>query len=231
MTWTFNRRNLPNPTPAATLTTAQPIEKSLLLIPATAHDDLTARLRQTLEREAASNRLTDFHVSVWSEPLTETETIQQAAESASATWVIYSSSQTNTLHLSHADMSPSHFLSPAYQINLSSDIPSQLRALALLSLGEMNRAQAHEFLAQAYNLDPGQLQQQPQLWAQVAMWLCRSYAVNQQPQQALTYCQAAIDLDPQPAYLDTRALVESLVKGQKPYYDAILTKLRHELEP
>jgi len=223
--WTLNRPNAPAPTPTAT----QSNEKLLLLIPARPHDDLMARLSQTLEREAASNRLADFHISVWLEPLTQTQAMQKVAESASATWIIYSSSQTDTLYLSHADMSPSHLLSSAYQINLQADMPTQLRAFALLSLGEMNRAQAHEFLAQAYNLDPDQLQQQPQLWARVAMWLCRSYALNQQPKQALTYCQSALDLDPQPAYMETRALVESLVKEQQPYDDAILTKLRHEL--
>ena len=41
--------------------------------------------------------------------------------------------------------------------------------------------------------------------------LCWGYALEQQPEQALPYCQQAIEIDPQPIFLDSRALVYALL--------------------
>ena len=56
--------------------------------------------------------------------------------------------------------------------------------------------------------------------------LCRAYALQQQAEQALPYCERAVQIDPQPGYRDSRAIAYALL-GR---YDAAIEDFQAFIE-
>lgn len=64
--------------------------------------------------------------------------------------------------------------------------------------------------------------------------LCWGYAVEQQPEQAMPYCQQAVAIEPRPVFMDSRGVVYAL-QGDYPAaiadFETYVDWLDHQPEP
>ncbi len=178
----------------------------------------TERLVDALQREVSGNRLPNVRLAA---PGADVETIEQALQlgrETGATLVIYGEYDTGQVMVQLAYPLDQGLATgrPPLTISVNSNRPLEIRSLALLALGQLylkqnNVDQALTLLAQAHNTLQDNTYADEQTWAVVDALLCRGYAIEEQPEQALPYCQQAVAADPQPAFFEGRGLTYALL--------------------
>ena len=208
-------------TSTATIASAAPGE-ALVWVAQSANsqpgDKFTERLVDALQREISGNRLSNIRLAT---PGATVDTLEQALQlgrETGATLVIYGECDTGQVRVQLAHpldqgLATGH---PPLTISVNSNRPLEIRSLALLALGQLylnqnNVEQALELLAQAHNTLQDNAHADEQTWAVVDALLCRGYAIKEQPEQALPYCQQAVAADPQPAFFEGRGLAYALL--------------------
>jgi tetratricopeptide (TPR) repeat protein len=101
-------------------------------------------------------------------------------------------------------------------IAIKDDRPLQFRSLALVALGQLairedDLGGALALLAPAANALQDDGEGTDQAWLLVNGLLCHGYALEGQPEQALPYCQHAVEIAPHPAFLASRGLAYGLL--------------------
>lgn len=169
-----------------------------------------------LQREVSGNRLSDFRVAPWPAAVKESDQALQLGDQAGAALVVYgreASDQVEVQFAHPADQGTSPggpwslqiLDSRPLPIDAGEGLPLQVRSLTLLALGQVclgqgDRDLGYAMLSQALNALEDSLEANQQQWSVVSALLCRSYTLEQQPEQALPYCQQPVEADPRPAH-------------------------------
>ncbi len=159
--------------------------------------NVAGRLAEALQREIDDIRLVDMRLIIWPEPVGEREQALQVGRTVSATLVIYGQYDVGRIVVSFAQPADqSEFADPAVRrhvldvqelsATINSDLPQQVRSLALMALGQihLNRGQvdqARPLLAQArYNLENDPTVDE-QTWTLVNFYLGVAYHHSDPP--------------------------------------------------
>ncbi len=183
-------------------------------------------LVDALEREVSANRLSGIRVAVWPEAVHEAEVALKLAQEADASLLVFGSQDADHIvvqftrladpSLPAAQGSPGQTSGAGWTtVLVEGDRPLQVRSLALLVLGEVSIGQndleqALPLLAQACNAlrDDGGAGEQ--FWSLINGLLCHGYALEGEADQALPYCQLAIESSPRAAFLASRGLAYAI---------------------
>jgi transcriptional regulator with XRE-family HTH domain len=187
----------------------------------------SAVLVEALGREIRGQRLADIRLEEWDQALEGSESARELGQVLDASMVIhgeFDGGQAMVQVAYHRDATRrSGHASAGQVLNLSGttlsiapDRPLQIRALALISLGQLfirgdKLPEAIPPLAQASNTLQEDGQASAETWSLTNGVLCYVYALEGQPEQALPYCQHAVETDPQPAFLTGRGLTYALL--------------------
>jgi transcriptional regulator with XRE-family HTH domain len=187
----------------------------------------SAALVEALGREIRGQRLADIRLEEWDQALEGSESARELGQALDASLVIhgeFDGGQAMVQVAYHRDATRrSGHASAGQVLNLSGttlsiapDRPLQIRALALISLGQLfirgdKLPEAIPPLAQASNTLQEDGQAGAETWSLTNGVLCYLYALEGQPEQALPYCQHAVETDPQPAFLTGRGLTYALL--------------------
>jgi len=181
-------------------------------------DKFTERLVDALQREVSGNRLSNVRLAA---PGATVDTLEQALQlgrETGAALVIHGEYDTGQMmvQLVHPLDQGLSTGRPPLTVSVNSNRPLEIRSLALLALGQLylnqnNVEQALTLLAQAHNTLQDNARADEQTWAVVDALLCRGYAIEEQPEQALPYCQQAVAADPQPVFFEGRGLTYALL--------------------
>jgi transcriptional regulator with XRE-family HTH domain len=212
--------------PTITMTIPPASSGEILVIVASQPDSASgsrfaAQLHSALQREVNGHRLTDVRLAVWPQAVGNREDALRLGAAARASLVILGElnpDQVVAQFVHRPDHGAPGQNDDAWDVSIAikDDRPLQLRALALVALGQLtirgdDLGGALALLAPAANALQDDGEGTDQAWLLVNGLLCHTYALEGQPEQALSYCQQAIEVAQPSAFLASRGLAHGLL--------------------